>query len=43
MKLGKLKKFDLREYWKHKAVGRTKWVMKPEDLGELGKRYSSSL
>jgi len=36
MKLGKLKKVDLREYWKHEALDFTRWLAEPENLGELG-------
>jgi hypothetical protein len=36
MKLGKLKKIDLREYWKHEALDFTKWLAETENLDELG-------
>jgi len=36
MKLGKLKKVDLREYWKHEALDFTRWLAEPENLDELG-------
>ncbi|OMG53980.1 hypothetical protein BJN45_08930 [Azonexus hydrophilus] len=36
MKLGKLKKIDLREYWKHEALDFTRWLALPENLEELG-------
>ena len=36
MKLGKLKKVDLREYWKHEALDFTKWLSESENLDELG-------
>lgn len=35
MKLGKLKKLDLRSYWQHEAFNFTKWLAEPENLGEL--------
>ena len=36
MKLGKLKKVDLREHWKHEALDFTRWLSEPENLNELG-------
>lgn len=36
LKLGKLKKVDLREYWKHEALDFTRWLAQPENLEELG-------
>ena len=36
MKLGKLKKVDLREYWKHEAYHFTQWLAEPDNLSELG-------
>lgn len=36
IKLGKLKKVDLREYWKHEALDFTRWLALPENLEELG-------
>lgn len=36
LKLGKLKKVDLREYWKHEALDFTRWLALPENLDELG-------
>lgn len=36
MKLGKLKKIDLREYWKHEALDFTRWLAEPSNLDELG-------
>jgi hypothetical protein len=36
MKLGKLIKVDLREYWKHEALDFTLWLSKPENLEQLG-------
>jgi len=36
MKLGKLKKVDLREFWKHEALDFTRWLAEPENLSELG-------
>lgn len=36
MKLGKLKKVDLREYWKHEALDFTRWLALQENLEELG-------
>lgn len=36
LKLGKLKKIDLREYWKHEALDFTRWLALPENLEELG-------
>lgn len=36
MKLGKLKKVDLREHWKHEALDFTRWLAETENLDELG-------
>jgi hypothetical protein len=35
MKLGKLKRIDLREYWKHEALDFTKWLSEPENIALL--------
>ncbi len=35
MKLGKLKRLDLREYWKHEALDFTKWLSEPENIAIL--------
>lgn len=32
MKLGKLKRVDLREYWKHEALDFTRWLAEPENI-----------
>lgn len=32
MKLGKLKRVDVREYWKHEAFDFTRWLSKPENI-----------
>lgn len=32
MKLGKLKRVDLREYWKHEALDFTSWLAEPENI-----------
>lgn len=32
MKLGKLKRIDLREYWRHEALDFTKWLAEPENV-----------
>lgn len=32
MKLGTLKRIDLREYWKHEAFDFTKWLSEPENI-----------
>jgi hypothetical protein len=32
MKLGKLKRIDLREYWKHEALDFTRWLAEPENI-----------
>jgi hypothetical protein len=32
MKLGKLKRVDLREYWKHEALNFTRWLAEPENV-----------
>jgi hypothetical protein len=32
MKLGTLKRLDLREYWKHEALDFTKWLSEPENI-----------
>ncbi len=36
MKLGKLEKVDLREYWKHEALDFTRWLAESRNLDELG-------
>ena len=36
MKLGKLRKIDLREQWKHEALDFTRWLAEPENLKALG-------
>lgn len=36
IKLGKLKKVDLREYWRHEAFDFTRWLSLPDNLTELG-------
>ncbi len=36
MRLGKLKKVDLRSEWKNEATGFTKWLSKQENLNMLG-------
>jgi hypothetical protein len=36
MRLGKLEKVDLREYWRHEALDFTRWLSEPENLNELG-------
>jgi uncharacterized protein DUF4268 len=36
IKLGKLKKVDLREYWKHEAFDFTRWLSLSDNLSELG-------
>lgn len=35
MKLGTLKRLDLREYWKHEALDFTKWLSEPENIALL--------
>jgi len=35
MKLGTLKRIDLREYWKHEAFDFTKWLSEPENIALL--------
>lgn len=35
MKLGKLKRIDLREYWKHEALHFTRWLSEPENISLL--------
>lgn len=32
MKLGKLTRIDLREYWKHEALDFTRWLAEPENI-----------
>ena len=32
MKLGKLTRVDLREYWKHEALDFTRWLAEPENI-----------
>ena len=36
MKLGKLTKLDLRDYWKHEALHFTQWLALSENLEQLG-------
>ncbi len=36
MKLGKLEKIDLRDFWKHEALDFTTWLAEKENLCELG-------
>ena len=36
MKLGKLKKLDLRSQWPHEALHFTRWLAEPENLELLG-------
>ena len=36
MKLGKLTKVDLREFWKHEALDFTNWLAEHENLTVLG-------
>ena len=36
MKLGKLKKLDLRSQWPHEALNFTRWLAEPENLELLG-------
>lgn len=36
IKLGKLKKVDLREYWRHEALDFTRWLATPGNLTVLG-------
>ena len=36
MKLGKLKKLDLRDHWKHEALHFTQWLAETENLEQLG-------
>ena len=36
IKLGKLKKVDLREYWRHEAFDFTRWLSLADNLSELG-------
>jgi hypothetical protein len=35
MKLGTLKRVDLREYWKHEALDFTQWLSEPENIALL--------
>ena len=35
MKLGTLKRLDLREYWKHEALEFTRWLSEPENIALL--------
>lgn len=35
VKLGKLKRVDLREYWKHEAFDFTRWLAEPENIDLL--------
>jgi hypothetical protein len=35
MKLGTLKRLDLRGYWKHEALDFTKWLSEPENIAIL--------
>ena len=32
MKLGKLSRVDLREYWKHEALDFTRWLAEPGNV-----------
>lgn len=32
MKLGKLTRVDLRQYWKHEALDFTRWLAEPENV-----------
>jgi len=36
LKLGKLKRIDLREHWKHEALDFTQWLSEKENLEQLG-------
>jgi hypothetical protein len=36
MRLGMLKRIDLREYWKHEAHDFTRWLGEPENIARLG-------
>jgi DNA polymerase III psi subunit len=36
MKLGKLRRVDLRDSWRHEALDFTQWLAEPENLQELG-------
>src|SRR5512135_1175583 len=35
MKLGTLKRIDLREYWKHESLDFTKWLSEPDNISLL--------
>ena len=35
MKLGTLKRIDLRSYWQHEAINFTKWLSEPENIALL--------
>jgi hypothetical protein len=35
MKLGKLKRSDLRDYWKHETLDFTKWLSEAENISLL--------
>ena len=35
MKLGKLSRVDLRQYWKHEAIDFTKWLAEPHNIALL--------
>ncbi len=35
MRLGRLKRLNLREYWKHEALNFTKWLSEPENIALL--------
>lgn len=43
MKLGKLKRVDLREYWKHEALHFTQWLAEPENTEQLSDEIGISI
>lgn len=43
MKLGKIKRVELREVWKHEATNFTKWLAKPENLDLLSEEINIDL